>query len=98
VAALRLLGKDPSKFGRNQDINLAEIASWEQQVTTRIDVSRYLDLKQKAGECHKSQAGPSGMFSWMPGPVRRRVMGGETCTRAQPPVNGKMKLETDLFA
>jgi hypothetical protein len=25
-------------------------------------------------------------------------MGGETFTRAQPPVNGKMKLETDLFA
>jgi hypothetical protein len=26
------------------------------------------------------------------------VMGAETFTRAQPPVNGKVKLETDLFA
>ena len=98
VTALRLFGRDPAHFGRNRDINLAEIASWEQQVTTRIDMSRYLDLKQKASECHKSQAGPSGMFSWMPGPVRRRVMGSETFTRAQPPVDGKMSLETDLFA
>jgi hypothetical protein len=92
------LGRDPAKFGRNRDINLAEIATWEQQVTTRIDMSRYLDLKQKAGECHKSQSGPGGMLSWMPGPIRRRVMGAETFTRAQPPITGKVKLETDLFA
>ncbi len=98
VIILRVLGRDPSRFGRNQDINLAEIASWDQQVTTRIDISRYLDLKQKASECHRSQAGPGGMFSWMPGPLRRRVMGAETFTRAQPPVNGKAKLEIDLFA
>jgi len=38
------------------------------------------------------------MFSWMPGPIRRRVMGAETFERAQPPVNGKARLETDLFA
>ena len=98
VTVLRLLGRDPARFGRNQDINLAEIATWDQQVTTRVDTSHYLDLKQKASECHKSQAGPSGMFSWMPGPLRRRVMGAETFTRAQPPVNGKAKLETDIFA
>jgi LmbE family N-acetylglucosaminyl deacetylase len=98
VTAMRLLGRDPSKFGRNQDINLAEIASWEQQVTTRIDISNFLDIKQKASECHKSQAGPGGMFNWLPGPVRRRVMGAETFNRAQPPVNGKPALETDLFA
>ena len=98
VTALRLLGRDPSKFGRNQDINLAEIAAWDQQVTTRIDMSRYLDLKQKAGECHKSQSGPASMFSWMPGPIRRRLMGVETFTRAQPPFDGMGKLETDLFA
>jgi mycothiol S-conjugate amidase len=98
VTALRLLGRDPAKFGRNQDINLAEIATWDQQVTTRIDMGRYLDLKQKASECHRSQAGPGGMFSWLPAPIRRRVMGAETFTRAQPPVNSKVKLEIDLFA
>ena len=98
VTILRLLGKDPARFGRNRDINLAEIASWDQPITTRIDMGRYLDLKQKAGECHKSQAGPGGMFSWMPGPIRRRVLGAETFERAQPPVNGKAKLEMDLFA
>jgi len=99
VRVLRLLGRDPAKFGRNQDINLAEIASWEEQtVTTRIDISRYLDVKQKASECHKSQSGPGGMFGWMPGPIRRRVLGAETFARAVPPVNGRVKLETDLFA
>jgi len=98
VTVLRLLGRDPARFGRNQDINLAEIATWDQQVTTRIDISRYLDLKQKAGECHKSQAGPGGMFSWLPGPIRRRVLGSESFTRAQPPVAGKFSSETDRVA
>ncbi|MEW6233066.1 MAG: PIG-L family deacetylase [Chloroflexota bacterium] len=97
VAVLKLLGRDPARFGRNQDINLAEIAMWEQQITTRIATGRYLDIKQKAGECHKSQTGPSGMFGWMPGPVRRWILGVETFTRAQPPVKGNVRLEADLF-
>jgi LmbE family N-acetylglucosaminyl deacetylase len=98
VTVLRLLGRDPAKFGRNQDINLAEIAAWEQAVTTRIDTMKYLDIKQQASECHKSQAGPGGMFGWLPGPIRRRVLGNEAFERVQPPFNGKAKLETDLFA
>jgi LmbE family N-acetylglucosaminyl deacetylase len=92
------LGRDPAKFGRNQDVNLAEIATWEEQpITTRIDIGRYLDIKQRAGECHKSQVGPSGMFGWMPGPIRKRILGAETFARAHPPINGKANLETDLF-
>jgi len=98
VTVMRLLGRDPAKFGRNQDINLAEIASWDQQITTRIDISRFLDIKQQASACHKSQAGPGGMFGWLPGPIRRRMMGAETFTRALPPVNGQAPIETDLFA
>jgi LmbE family N-acetylglucosaminyl deacetylase len=98
VTVLKLLGRDPARFGRNQDINLIEIATWEQQITTRIDIGRYLDIKQKAGECHQSQANLGGMFRWMPGPVRRWILGAETFTRAQPPINGKAPLETDLFA
>ncbi len=98
VTGLRLVGRDPAKFGRNQDINLAEIASWDQQVTTRIDIARFLDIKQQASTCHKSQAGPGGMFGWLPGPIRKRLMGAETFTRAQPPVSGDPRQETDLFA
>ena len=98
VKVMRLLGRDPSKFGRNQDINLAEIASWEQEVTTRIDIGRFLDVKQQASACHKSQAVGGGMFGWLPEPVRRRMMSTEMFTRAQPPVNGRTKLETDLFS
>ncbi len=98
VRILRLLGRDPAKFGRNQDINLAEIATWEQPVTTRVDIGPYLEVKEMAGECHRSQMGPSGMFGWLPVPIRRLLMGGETFERAQPPVMGKAKLERDLFA
>ncbi len=99
VVVLRLLGRDPAKFGRNQDINLAEIASWEQQVTTRVDIGPYLAVKEKASECHRSQSvGGPGPLGWLPAPIRRRLMGRETFQRAQPPIDGAHRTETDLFA
>jgi hypothetical protein len=97
LVGLRLIGRDPTKFGRNGDINLAEIVSWEQPITTRVNIGRYLDVKEQAGLCHRSQAGPAGMFTWMPGPIRRRLLGTETFTRIHPPADHGNK-ENDLFS
>lgn len=96
VFMMNLLGRDPTKFGRNQDINLAEIVAWDQPVTTRIDIGRYLERKEQAGACHRSQAGPGGMFAWIPLPIRRRLMGTETFTRVHPPADHNIQ-EDDLF-
>ncbi len=96
VFVLRMLGRDPTKFGRNQDINLAEIVLWDYPVTTRVDIGPYLERKEQAAACHRSQAGPAGMFSWLPLPLRRRLLGSETFTLIHPPADGHTQ-EKDLF-
>jgi len=96
VRAGALLGRDMTRFGRNQDINLAEIATWETPVHARIDVAAYTPAKERASIAHASQY--SGGPSWLraiPGPLRRRFTSYETFTRAFPSP-GK-EVEEDLF-
>lgn len=96
VRAGSLLGRDMTRFGRNQDINLAEIATWETPVHARIDVAAYAPAKERASIAHASQY--SGGPSWLraiPGPLRRRFTSYETFTRAFP-APGK-EVEEDLF-
>ncbi len=98
VRSMRLFRRDPTKFGRNQDINLAEIASWEVPITTRVDIRAWYEVKMTAARCHHSQGGGSGMWRPIPGPLRRRLLGFETFYRAYPEVPPRARLETDLFA
>ncbi|MBN1890791.1 MAG: PIG-L family deacetylase [Thermoflexales bacterium] len=97
LIGIRVMGKDPTKFGRNQDINLTEIAAHEQAITTRLDIGRYLERKEQAANCHRSQSGPGGMFGWMPLPLRRMLMGRESFTRVHPPADRHTR-ENDLFS
>lgn len=56
VQVLRLLGKDPSKFGRNGDIDLAKLAGDDDYPAhVRIDYKSVKDKKDKASQCHASQ-------------------------------------------
>ena len=97
VRILRLLRKDPTKFGRNQDINLAEISTWETPVHARIRVADYLPIKERASQAHESQysGGPSFMRV-IPSPLRKRMLGRESFTRIAPPPGAQ--IEADLFA
>lgn len=93
----KLMGRDMTKFGRNQDINLVEIAQWETPVHTRIDVNAYLPAKERASIAHASQY--SGGPSWLraiPGPLRARFTRYEMFTRAFPAPG--VGLEDDLLA
>ena len=99
VQVLPLLGRDPSAMGKNQDIDLREIAAHETLVTTRIDVRRFYDTRQEAGACHSSQlSGPSSIFGWLPRWLLRRLLGTESFYRAFPPFGHGDPLERDLFA
>ena len=55
VGLMPFLRQDPTKVGRNQDINLVEISSWETPVHAKINVERYLAHKQAASVAHASQ-------------------------------------------
>jgi len=98
VRLMPLVGRNPRRFGRNADIDLLEILKWETPIHVRVDVRRYLDTKSRASACHRSQAGPSESFRWVPGFVTRRMFGYETFIQGYPaPVTGA-RLGNDLFA
>ncbi len=66
-------------------------------VTTRIDVSGFVDLKLNALFCHASQMDPNLIWNKLPAEVRRESMKAETLILAESraaPVGG---VETDLF-
>ncbi len=97
VRVMPLFGQDPTKIGRNQDIDLVEISRWETPVHTKVDVEAYLPDKLRASEAHASQYGGGPAFvRFLPSFLRRNFLRYESYTRAYPAPNGKV--EHDLFA
>jgi LmbE family N-acetylglucosaminyl deacetylase len=95
---MRLTGRDPTKFGRNGDIDLKAIAAHDYPPTTRLDVWPYYAIKQQAAACHTSQlAGGPGMFNRLPRLLQRRLNGYETFRLVEPNVAGQRLKECDLF-
>ncbi len=96
VRLLPLWGVDPTAIGRNRDINLVEISRWHTPIHCTIDAGAYMEHKNAASQAHASQY--SGGPAWtrvFPEPIRRRVMGSESFTRAYPPPGPQ--IERDLF-
>jgi len=93
---MRLLGKDPSRWGRNGDINLLELTEVDFPVHVRVDIREVVYIKLKAGSQHASQEG--GRFQR--GLVRligRMVANHEDYMQAYPPPSGGVKIKHDLF-
>lgn len=95
VRLFRLVGRDPRKFGRNQDIDLAAIAEVNFPTNAVIKYGAVADIRDAAAKCHASQGGASmtgGIFA----PIRRLFMAQEIYMRVYPPAIEKV--EKDLFA
>ena len=95
VAVMPLAGKDPSKWGKNGDINLKAILAEKFPTHARINYKKVAVIREKASACHASQGGDrqSGyIVSWL----LRLFSSNESYMRAYPPViNGRV--EKDLF-
>lgn len=97
VKIMQWTGKDPSKIGRNQDINLVEISGWETPVHAKINVAAYARQKDEASRAHASQYGGGPAFlRILPGFIRQRITSHDSFTRAYPAPTGQ--IESDLFA
>lgn len=97
VRVMRLRGQDPSAVGRNRDIDLDEISTWETPTHARIQVGTYLPRKQAASEAHASQyGGPLPFLRLLPPAARRRLQSVDSYTRAFPSPDDT--IEHDLFA
>lgn len=96
--ALRLMplfGKDPTRWGRNHDVNLVDLAKAEFPIHAVIDYTPVRKRKEQASLCHASQGGSSmirGFMGWMVRLARNR----ETFMRAFPPAKPGL-CERDLF-
>lgn len=65
---LRFAGKDPSKFGKNKDIDLTLIAGQDFPIHARINYASVKNKKIAAAACHASQGGAGltgGVFFWL---------------------------------
>jgi LmbE family N-acetylglucosaminyl deacetylase len=95
VRLMPLFGKDPRRFGANQDIDLLPLSQVDFPVHARIDYREVQAEKEAASACHASQSsmGPTtGPLGW----VRRLAGQVELYTRAYPPPQPGLR-ERDLF-
>ncbi len=93
VRVLRLVGQDPSHFGKNKDIDIASLVDVEYPIHAAVSIRPVARVKEQAAACHASQGGS------MPPPVRwlqRLFAGSETFMRAVPAEPPRAQ-ECDLF-
>ncbi len=95
VRVMPLFGRDPHKFGRNGDIDLASIAAVNFPTQASIDYAPVAEIRAQAAACHSSQGGTS-MARGVQGWIMRLAGQHENFMRAYPEVM-KRKIERDLF-
>ncbi|MDL1901032.1 GlcNAc-PI de-N-acetylase [Anaerolineae bacterium CFX9] len=94
---MRLMGKDPRRLGRNQDIDLIRILEHVEPAHASINIRHYFDIWDAASACHKSQLGGRSGFG-LPSWARRILFPTQRFTRVHPaPAHNRID-ETDLFA
>ncbi len=94
VMVMRVARRDPTKFGRNGDVDLQAIAAHDYPPTTYINVKRYYDIKQAAARCHTSQwtSGP-GRLGWL----QKWFFTSESFRLVEPHLDSHPPKEYDLF-
>ena len=99
VSLLRFVGKDPTKYGKNQDIDLTLLAKDDFPVHAQIRYGSHNQAKMAASACHASQGG-RGLTR---GPIRflAWLLAGKPADRfmqAYPlPSEGNSRVKKDLF-
>lgn len=96
VFLFRLRGQDPTKFGRNQDIDMTRVGVERKNLHAFISYRDYWDVKREASAAHASQGGGNAL-SWLPKSVQKLLLARDTFIRAYPPVPDGYR-EKDLFA
>ncbi|HBG74605.1 MAG: GlcNAc-PI de-N-acetylase [Chloroflexi bacterium GWB2_49_20] len=96
VKILKILGRNPKRFGRNRDIDLESFANENFPIHAVIDIRKFRQQKEKAGSCHASQGG--GRMGGRLLSILLRIFGNnESFMQAYPPISSKGNLSHDLF-
>lgn len=94
---MRLRGQDPTKAGRNKDIDFTKVGIDPKKLHAQIDYRPYWEVKRAASAQHPSQGGGTTFGRLMPRWLQKRLFGYETFMRAYPAVPDYFR-EKDLFA
>ena len=96
VHLMPLFGKDPRRFGQNEDIDLLEIAGQKFPVHARINYKSVIREKEAATACHASQGGMGSSGNLLVRLAFRVAAGQDSYMRAFPEPDGGPR-ERDLF-
>jgi LmbE family N-acetylglucosaminyl deacetylase len=97
VKLMSLFGRDPHRFGRNKDIDLAGALEWEFPVNAVVRLNKQDVVKRdEAAACHASQLAGGSPRGGIFGLVSRLFGQKDSFMRAYPPVTGRRR-ESDLF-
>ncbi|MCP5098618.1 MAG: GlcNAc-PI de-N-acetylase [Chloroflexi bacterium] len=96
VFLARLRRQDPTKMGRNKDIDMTQLGVDPKKIHARIDYKKYWDVKRAASACHASQGGGTGGSRRMPLWLAKRLLSTDGFIRAYPETPDGYK-EKDLF-
>lgn len=77
----------------NRDID--KVGTPDDEVTTVLDISPYVDIKIESLNCHRTQISSDGPFAQLPREMMREIMGTEYYTLVMPENRGP---EADLLA
>jgi len=97
VKLLKFIGRDPSKFGRNGDIDLESFAYENFPIHTVINIKKFRKQKEKAGNCHASQGG-GRMGGRFLSSLFRLFENKETFMQAIPVIDSKRPPSHDIFS
>ena len=95
IQLMPLFGRDPTKFGKNEDIDFVAILQQDFPIHARIRYGKVAHIRERAAACYRSQGGDkqSGYFiSWL----LRFVNSNEVFMELYPIPTGKSK-KHDLF-
>jgi LmbE family N-acetylglucosaminyl deacetylase len=93
---MRLRGQDPTRMGRNDDIDLTQVGRPTEELHARLNIFPYWETKKEASAQHQSQGG-GGFGGLLPEWIEKRLLSMEYFVRAHPPAEDGT-WETDLFA
>jgi LmbE family N-acetylglucosaminyl deacetylase len=85
VRVLRLLRRDPQRFGERADVDLVAIADNAPPTTCVVDVGGWLATRDRATRHHRSQLGERRYLLMLPRVVRRWFGPTESYARVIPP-------------